>query len=421
MILIHRTAGRRFPARRLFWALAALLAPAPGQAAEPATLPADGFSQCVATLQATARSRGVSPNTVEDVLGSVRYLENVIDLDRRQPEFTQPFTEYYNRRVTAERVRRGRDLLERHRSLFDRVQNEYGVPAHYLAAFWGLETNFGSFFGSTPVPDSLATLACDPRRSRFFTEELMAALEIIDAGDIDAGKMVGSWAGAMGHVQFMPSVFLRFAVDADGDGRRDLWGSVPDAMTSAARFLSDLGWQPGLRWGREVRLPSGFDYALAGRDQRRPLREWAALDVTDAFGRPLPQLDVPAVLLVPSGHRGPAFLAYRNFDVIMGWNRSEFYALSVGRLADEIAGAAPLQQPPPADAARLARDDVIDLQRNLAALGYDVGEADGIFGPATRSALSRFQRSRNLIADGYPDPEVLEQVRVAITNGEENS
>jgi membrane-bound lytic murein transglycosylase B len=400
------------------WTLAALLAAGSIQSAEPTMLSPEDFSGCVAALQGTARDRGVSPRVVDEVLGTVRYLENVIELDRRQPEFTQPFTEYYNRRVTTERVRRGRDLLAAHRPLFDRVQNEYGVPAHYLAAFWGLETNFGSYFGNTAVPDSLATLACDPRRSRFFTEELMAALEIIDAGDVAAGNMVGSWAGAMGHVQFMPSIFLRYALDADGDGRRDLWGSVPDAMTSAARFLADLGWQPGMRWGREVRLPDGFDYALAGRDQRRPLHEWVDIGVTDAYGRPLPRAEVPAALLVPSGHRGPAFLVYRNFDVIMGWNRSEFYALSVGRLADEIAGAAPLQQPPPADAARLARDDVEALQRHLATLGYDVGPADGIFGPATRAALSQFQRSRNLIADGHPDPEVLEAVRIAANNGE---
>jgi membrane-bound lytic murein transglycosylase B len=225
--------------------------------------------------------------------------------------------------------------------------------------------------------------------------------------------MLGSWAGAMGHVQFMPSVFQRYALDADDDGRRDLWGSIPDALASAANFLRGIGWEPGLRWGREARLPESFEYGLAGRDQPQPLSAWVALGVTDAYGRPLPRLDLPAALLVPSGHAGPAFLAYDNFDVIMRWNRSEYYALSVGRLADEIAGSDPLRRPPPADTLQISRDQVHQLQADLGALGYDAGEPDGIFGPASRSALSRFQRQRGLVADGHLDAEVLDAVRAA--------
>jgi membrane-bound lytic murein transglycosylase B len=385
------------------------------------TLSDEDFAACVVDLKETARTRGISETVVQDVLANVSYLEQVIELDRRQPEFTQPFTEYYNRRVSAARVARGRALLAEHGALLSDVQREYGVPGHYLLAFWGLETNFGSYFGSTPVPDSLATLACDPRRSRFFTEELMAALRIVDHGDSEPSAMVGSCAGAMGHVQFMPSVFLRYAVDADGDGRRDLWGSIPDALHSAGRFLSELGWEPGLRWGREVLLPDGFDFARTGRGNRAPLREWRSLGVTDAFGRPLPELDLPAALLVPSGHRGPAFLTYRNFDVVMGWNRSEFYALTVGRLADEIAGAGPLRRPPPENAARFSRPEVLVLQRQLNRLGYDAGEPDGIVGPATRAALSRFQSDRNLIADGHLDAEMFEAVRRAAAKEDETT
>lgn len=380
--------------------------------ADPA-LDEQAFASCVANLQASARAEGISEQVVDDVLGAVSQVRQVIELDRKQPEFTQTFADYYNRRVTAQRVARGRELLDSHGPLLADVQRRTGVPAQYLVAFWGLETNFGSYFGNIPVPNSLATLACDRRRSEFFASELMAALRIVDAGDITPERMVGSWAGAMGHVQFMPSVFLRYARDGDGDGRRDLWGSIPDAMLSAGVFLEAAGWQPGLRWGREVRLPQGFDYSQAGRGKDRTLVDWVTLGITDAYGRRLPALDLDATVLVPAGHGGPAFLVYRNFEVIMRWNRSEFYALSVGRLADEIAGAGPLTRPPPEDGLRATRDQVKTLQLDLAALGYDVGQPDGIFGPATRSALSRFQQSRNRIADGHLDAEVLEAVRTA--------
>lgn len=375
---------------------------APGARADTAE-----FAQCVAGLQERARGEGISSRTVEDVLGNVQYVARVIELDRRQPEFTQTFTDYFGRRVTEDRVARGRALLAEHRQLLQQVQRDTGVPPHYLVAFWGLETNFGSFFGNMPVPDSLATLACDPRRSEYFTGELIAALRIIDAGDIAPERMVGSWAGAMGHVQFMPSVFLRYAVDGDGSGRRDLWGSIPDAMASAGNFLRGIGWESGMRWGREVRLPEDFPYELAGRDQRQPLSFWREQGVTTATGSALPDVDVEAALLVPSGHRGPAFLVYHNFNVIMRWNRSEFFALAVGHLADRIAGAGALQQPPPADAQALAREDVRRMQEQLNALGFDSGEPDGVFGPMTRAALSRFQRSVGKVADGHPDPVVV--------------
>lgn len=396
--------------RALAACLAAFAAPTSAAFAETSN---PNFAQCVADLKVRARAEGISGAVVDQVLGNVRHVERVIELDRQQPEFTQTFTNYYTRRVTRERIAQGRKLLTKHASLLERVTRETGVPAQYLVAFWGLETNFGSFFGGIPVPDSLATLACDERRSVFFTQELLAALRIVDAGDIGPERMVGSWAGAMGHVQFMPSVFLRYAVDADGDGKRDLWESIPDAMASAGNFLRHSGWQPGLRWGREVSLPPGFDYGLAGRDQRRPLSEWIALGVRDAQDRPLPHLEVSAALLVPAGHSGPAFLTYDNFDIIMRWNRSEFYALSVGRLADEIAGTATLRRPPPNNSLRLSREQVRQLQMDLAALGFDSGEPDGVFGPATRNALSQFQRSRDRIADGYVDADSLEAIRQA--------
>ncbi len=385
------------------------IVPLPGMAA---VAEGDGeFAACVAGLQVRARQNGISEPVVRDVLGAVERIERVIELDRQQPEFTATFTDYYTRRVTDERVERGRALLAEHRELLAKVQRDTGVPAHYLVSFWGLETNFGGYFGALPVPAALATLACDERRSTFFTGELLAALQIIDAGDITPERMLGSWAGAMGHMQFLPSVFLQHAVDGDGDGKRDLWGSIPDALASGGNFLRHLGWEAGLRWGREVRLPEEFDYSLAGRDDRQPLSNWAQLGVTDVYGNALPNLDLPAALIVPAGHKGPVFLVYKNFDVIMRWNRSEFYALAVGRLADRIAGGGPLSRPPPEITERISADDVRQLQMDLASLGFDVGEPDGIVGPATRRALSQFQASRERIADGHLDAEILAAVR----------
>ena len=369
----------------------------------------DDFQACLSRLKAHAIDAGVTETTASTVLAQVEHLDRVIELDRRQPEFTTTFADYLNRRVNDDRISKGRTLLREHRELLADVTRETGVPAPYLLAFWGLETNFGTYFGKMSVPSSLATLACDPRRSRFFTEQLTAALQIIDEGAIPAEQMEGSWAGAMGHVQFMPTVFLKHAVDADGDGKRDLWNSLPDAMMSAGHFLQDLGWDGDYRWGREVILPDSFNYELAD-GRRLPLDKWNELGVTDAFGRPLANEPIKAALVVPSGHRGPAFLAYKNFRVIMGWNRSEFYAISVGHLADRIAGAGALQNPPPEDQPNLSRADILALQQALNDNGFDSGEPDGILGPATRSAIRRFQASQDMVADGYPGEPVFSRL-----------
>ena len=365
-----------------------------------------GFAECKARLHEQAIAAGVSSETASEVMARAEHLERVIELDRRQPEFSTTFADYLNRRVNDARISQGRELLKEHQELLASVTRETGVPAPYLVAFWGLETNFGSYFGKMPVPSSLTTLACDPRRSSFFTEQLIAALRIIDEGAIPADQMEGSWAGAMGHVQFMPTVFLRHAVDADGDGRRDLWNSLPDAMMSAGKFLQSMNWNSDYRWGREVLLPEAFDY------RRLPLEQWREMGITDAFGNPLAREPIDAALVVPAGHQGPAFLAYDNFRVIMGWNRSEFYAIAVGHLADRIAGAGTLQNPPPEDAPALSRDNIISLQEALLEQGYEVGKPDGIMGPATRSAIRRFQAANGLIADGYPGETVLTRLDV---------
>ncbi|MTI78290.1 MAG: lytic murein transglycosylase [Marinobacter sp.] len=383
----------------------------PAIAQDSAEVEPAGFAECKARLQEQAIAAGVSSKTASEVMSGVQHLARVIELDRRQPEFTTTFADYLNRRVNDARVNTGRELLQEHQGLLARVTRETGVPAPYLVAFWGLETNFGSYFGEMPVPSSLTTLACDPRRSTFFTEQLIAALRIIDEGAIPADQMEGSWAGAMGHVQFMPTVFLKHAVDADGDGRRDLWNSLPDAMMSAGRFLESMNWDGDYRWGREVLLPENFDYSLAD-GRRLPLEQWREMGITDAFGKPLAREPINAALVVPAGHRGPAFLAYHNFRVIMGWNRSEFYAIAVGHLADRIAGAGKLQNPPPEDAPALSRANIINLQKALQQRGYEPGNPDGIMGPATRSAIRQFQAANNLVADGYPGESVLAALEI---------
>jgi membrane-bound lytic murein transglycosylase B len=381
-----------------------------------ADTPSPDFQQCLAGLQDQARTQGRSDETVDVLIPSLVQQTRVLELDRQQPEFMQTFGRYLAIRVTDTRIATGREKLAQNRVLLESLQRQYGVPAPVLVAFWGLETNYGGYLGTTPSLDALATLACDPRRSAFFTTEFLTALELLEREELDPASMQGSWAGAMGHTQFMPSTWDRYAVDGDGDGRVDLWASEADALASGANFLSELGWVPGLRWGREVRLPEAFDYALAGDGTRRPLAAWADLEIRQANGAPLPSAEVDAKLVVPAGADGPAFLVYRNFDVIMGWNRSESYALSVGLLADRIAGRPGLVRPPPNDEA-LRVEDVQRLQRALAERGFDPGPADGIWGPATRRALTAYEASIGNVADGYPDAATLSTLLDGDTSG----
>ena len=371
----------------------------------------ENFSACVEGLVETARSEGISAPTIDAALRPISRQERVVELDRRQPEFVQTFWQYYASRVSEQRLETGRRQLDEHRELLQQIHAEYGVRPEYLVALWGLETNFGSHFGGMPVLDSLGTLACDRRRSGFFTGQLIAALRLVDNGHLDPEQMQGSWAGAMGHLQFMPSTFEAHAVDASGDGRSNPWDSLEDALATGANYLRNMGWRDGERWGREVRLPADFDYGLAEPDEARPLQEWAELGVRRADGTELPGADMEAALLLPAGHRGPAFLVYRNFRVIMRWNMSTSYALSVGLLADQLGNGPGLQAPEPAEADPLRRDDVRELQQRLADGGFDPGPVDGIVGRQTRAALRAFQRERGLPADGYPDASVLQELR----------
>jgi membrane-bound lytic murein transglycosylase B len=364
------------------------------------------FTQCVAQLERRAVDQGVDAATARRVLGGANKLERVIAADRRQPEFVSTFQDYLDRRVTDERVAQGRQLLAEYRKRLSELTRTYGVPGRYLVALWGLETNYGRVLGNVPVFDSLTTLACDDRRSEYFASELIGALHIVDHGDVDVETMRGSWAGAMGQTQFMPSSYLKYGVDGDGDARVDLWNSVGDAFASAANYLRSLDWHRGERWGREVVLPDGFDYALAGLQRSRPLTEWRELGVEDTHGNPVAELPLEASLLVPAGHLGPAFLVYENFRAIMRWNRSEHFALAVGYLADRVAGSGRLYRSPPATEA-LKREQLVEVQRLLNANGHDSGTPDGILGPATRAAIREYQAAHGLIADGYVDEALL--------------
>lgn len=377
-----------------------------------ATAQGDEFSQCIAGLRERARAEHLPARVTDGVLAKLKPQPRVIELDRAQPEFTQTFADYLDRRVTPERVERGRQLLTEYGPFLSELTARYGVPGRYLIAFWGLETNFGADLGTMPTLDSLATLACDKRRSDYFADELMTALMLLNRESLSPGEMQGSWAGAIGHTQFMPSVYLKYAVDGDHDGHVNLWKSKRDALASAANFLADLGWQRGARWGREVLLPDGFPYAQSGLANRQPLGRWAGLGVTPTDKTRLPEAAMAGSLLLPAGHTGPAFLVYDNFNVIMKWNRSEFYGLTVGLLADRLAGAGALARPPSTGERALSRDTIERIQGRLNHLGFDAGAADGVMGPATRSALRAFQKSAGIIADGYPDDATLSALAV---------
>ena len=368
------------------------------------------FERWVTDFRTSARAAGIDEATLNVAFADVRYLPRVVELDRAQPEFTRTVWSYLDSAVSPQRVALGQDKWLQFRAEIDAAAARYGVAPAILVAIWGVESNYGSNFGNIPTIDALATLGFEGRREDWARGQLLAALRILQNGDIDRSQMIGSWAGAMGQTQFLPSVFLGYAVDADGDGRRDIWGSMADVMASTANFLARSGWQADQPWGVEVRLPPGFDVGRADVAVRQPSALWAAEGVQTSDGAPLPQF-AEATVLLPAGASGPAFLVGPNFQVILRYNNSTSYALAVGLLAQRLAGGPGVQAPWPRDLVALSRQQLKALQTALNQRGFDSGTPDGVMGPATRGAIRGYQRSVGLPADGYPTLDLLQRLQ----------
>jgi lytic murein transglycosylase len=376
-------------------------------ASSETALQAQAFAEWIARFSARANAAGIDPATLHQAFDGVRFMPRVVVLDRAQPEFTRAVWDYLDSAVSAARVLRGQEKLRLLQPVIDSAAARYGVPAEILVAIWGIESNFGSNMGDIPTIDALATLGFEGRREAWATSQLLAALKILQNHDVDRAQMLGSWAGAMGQTQFLPSVYLAYAVDADGDGRRDIWGSTADVMASTANFLANSGWQANQPWGTEVVLPPGFDYALADAKLRQPSEAWGALGVQTVNHGPLPSL-ADSALLLPAGARGPAFLVGANFRTILRYNNATSYALAVSLLAQRIAGGPAVQATWPRDLQALTRSQLRALQTALNAQGFDCGTPDGVMGPATQQGLRLYQRSTGKPADGYPTLELLQ-------------
>jgi membrane-bound lytic murein transglycosylase B len=367
---------------------------------------AANFRNCLAGLWPLAERRGVSRAVFEANVAGLTPDLRIMDLLDAQPEFTKSFWDYLDILVNEDRIQNGRAILAKYRATFDAVEKAYGVDRHFIAAIWGVESNYGTQIGDRSVIRSTATLACVGRRQDYFREEFLSALEILARGDVRAEHLRGSWAGA-----FMPTAFKRYAVDFDGDRRRDVVDSVPDIIASTANNLKKDGWVPGQPWGYEVVVPKGFNFLLADRSRMMSIAEWERAGIRRVGGKAFPRGEDRAYLLVPAGAQGPGFLMLQNFRVIMKYNPAEAYALAIGYLADRLRGGEAFVQAWPRHERVLTRAERYELQQLLARRGYDVGEPDGRLGGKTRSALRQFQASVGQVPDGFASEAVLERLR----------
>ncbi|POA29806.1 MULTISPECIES: lytic murein transglycosylase [unclassified Pseudomonas] len=375
--------------------------------------PTQTFEEWEAGFRQDALAAGIRPDVFDRAFAGITLDMSVIRADRSQPEFTRPVWEYLDGALSAARVRKGQALLSQYAETLNTIEQRYGVDRQALVAVWGMESNFGSFQGDKSVIRSLATLAYEGRRPGFAHAQLLAALQILQQGDITPEKMLGSWAGAMGQTQFIPTTYLTHAVDFDGTGHRDIWGSPTDALASTAHYLQSSGWQKGQPWGFEVQLASGFDYSLADGAIRKSVSEWMQMGIKLPNGGVVPpgSEHLSAALLLPAGYRGPAFLILDNFRAVLKYNNSSSYALAVNLLSERFNGAGLINGEWPKDDLPLSRSERIELQNLLSASNYDAGNADGIIGANTRKAIRSAQQSFGWPADGYPTHKLLEGLR----------
>ncbi len=379
-----------------------------GETPPPRPVPNAGWDAWVDAYKGRAAGRGISSGIIDTAFRSAGFLPDVIDKDRNQTEFKRTTEDYLNIAASDERVSLGRQKYGAYSSTLNALQSRYGVDAQIIAAVWGLESFFGTRRGNIPVISALSTLAYEGRRGEFFEGQLTAALRILQRGDTTPGQMVGSWAGAMGHTQFIPTSYLEFAVDYTGDGRADIWAEDPsDSLASTAAYLSRSGWTRGLPWGMEVQLPSGFAPGLLGRGKGKSGAEWQALGVRSASGRSL----AGGSIIAPGGIGGPAFLLTSNFNVILRYNNAENYALGVGHLSDRLAGGGPLSAAFGPDANGLTKADRQELQRLLTARGFDTGGSDGVIGAKSKTAIEGYQASRGVAVTGIPSADLLRMLR----------
>lgn len=378
---------------------------------EPAmqAVPNAGWDAWVQGFRPRALGAGISPSTFDAAFRNAGFLPGVVERDRNQTEFTRTTEDYLSIAASDERVAKGRAALSRYAGVLSAINDRYGVAPNVVVAFWGLESFYGERQGTVPVISALSTLAYDGRRGAFMEQQLIAALRILQNGDISPGQMTGSWAGAMGHTQFIPTSYLAFAVDFNGDGRRDIWAADPtDSLASTAAYLARNGWRRGQPWGLEVTRPAGL--SAPGRGNARSVADWRAAGVQAANGGAIPDAG-PASLIAPAGPNGPAFLLFRNFSVILTYNNAENYALGVGYLSDRLAGAPPIRGSFPPDAQGLTKADRQEIQRRLTAAGFDTQGTDGVIGNNTRAAISAWQERRGLPVTGEPSLALLQMLR----------
>lgn len=396
----------RLPLALMTTALTTVLAHA--QSAPPETAE---FQACLGRLQTEARAKGVSNATFERLTNGVVPDMSVIEKLDYQPEFRSPIWDYLSGLVDDERVADGQAKLAQHADTLQRVSQRFGVDPATVVAVWGVESNYGQTLGKYPLVQALGTLSCFGRRQAYFRGELYTAMRIVQKGDITADRLVGSWAGAFGHTQFMPSTFERLAVDGDGDGRADLMDNAADALASTANFLAKAGWQTGQPWGFEVKLPAGFNTSGEGRRSKRAIGEWAARGVKRIDGSALPAQLGSAGLLTPAGPSGPAFLVFRNFDAIYSYNAAESYGLAIAHLSDRLRGAGPFQTAWPTDDPGISRAERRELQSLLILKGHAIGEPDGMLGDKSRAAIRLEQQRLGQEANGRGGMKILKALR----------